>query len=111
MTTENADVRAVVGVNAVGVRNVQIVENADFGNQHIVAARRVQCPKRRVGYSNVLKRNVVAFFHINDSRARIKIAGHIILVLAFYKAVAVCVNHTFAGYRTAVRFKAVKKYK
>lgn len=53
VTAQNAHIRAVIGVDAVGIRDVQVIENADLRDQHIVAPCRVQRPERRIGNGDI----------------------------------------------------------
>ena len=107
MAVCNPHIRAMVGVNAVGVGNIQIVQNADRVNAHIVTARGVKCPKRRVRNGDIAHGDVVAFLNVNHRRARIKIARNIVLIFSFYETVPVCVNYALTRNRATVRLKAI----
>ena len=103
----NAHICAMVGVNAVGVGNIQIVQNADSVNTHIVTACGVECPKRCVRNRDIAHGDVVAFFNINHRRTRVKIARDIVFIFSFHETVPVCVNHALTRNRATVRFKTV----
>ena len=65
MTAQNAHIGRVVGVDTVRVCHVQIVQNANLRDQHVVTARRMQGPEGRVLHDHIGEGNVVAVLDID----------------------------------------------
>ena len=111
MAAQNSYIAAMVGVNTVGICNIQIVENTNSVNKHIIASGRMKSPKRSVDNRKLLKCNMIAFFNINNGRTRVKITRYIVLVLALNKSVTVCVNSTLTAYCTIISLISINKHK
>ena len=109
MTAQNTHIGRVVGVDAVRVCHVQIVQNANLRDQHVVAARRVQGPEGRVLHDHIGEGNVVAVLDIDQGRTGIKITGDVIGANALDKGVSVAVDGARAGNRDIVRVLGVDK--
>ena len=82
----------MIRVDAIGVGYIQVIENPDSGNQHIITAGRMQSPERCISHDHTGERNVIAVFHIDQSWSRIEITGHIIRTYLLYKGIGIAVD-------------------